>query len=234
MQSDSITLPHLYNLLHDSKCAIKELYIKQTQLKDIHGNRLNFRGLFCSKTLHEGDFIGMYNGKWQHEEYALDDNTSKYTIGMSHGMNVFPLSTNPKTYPIAMANEPPEHFTANATMTELVFDREDISDIPGNVKDQLFFGLALIACTQIEAHTEITWFYGPHYSNLRTYAHGQPCSTTKLQGNPVNVLGHRLPYDAVSPFIESPSNSDSDDKSDDEWRPKTWPAEKKVKKIKTI
>ena len=38
MQTEAYTVPDLYIIEHDSKSAIKELYIKKTDLKGTNGN----------------------------------------------------------------------------------------------------------------------------------------------------------------------------------------------------
>jgi hypothetical protein len=66
-------------------------------------------------------------------------------------------------------------------------------------------------CTHIPQNTEIRWHYGETYAPLRDYNTGGPCRVIVRDLHPPDVLGHLLPYDAVSPMLDSPSNSSSSD-----------------------
>ena len=50
---------HVYN-----PCCRNGLYIAQTKLAGSDGGRLPFRGLFASKALCVGAFVGFYTGDW--------------------------------------------------------------------------------------------------------------------------------------------------------------------------
>ena len=47
-----------------SPCCRNGLYIAQTKLAGSDGGRLPFRGLFASKSLCVGAFVGFYTGDW--------------------------------------------------------------------------------------------------------------------------------------------------------------------------
>ena len=132
---------------------------------------------------------------------------------------------NPRQYPIAMANEPRPSTIANAMLREWVLGREHIVGIPQHVNDDHFFGAGLVACVNIPRNTEICWHYGPRYQSLRNYPVGNPCDV-QTDVHPVQSLGHPLPYNAVSPMIDTPSNSDESD--DDPSYSGLWRAEHKL------
>ena len=203
-----------------SQVVSNHLYVARTRLTDQMGQRYWFWGLYSHRNIRRGEFIGMYNGMWIHNSLSFEFG-NRYAIELSHGMVVSPpgQQPDPQRYPIAMANEPRPNTRANAFLHEWTFGREDVAGIPHNVNENVFFGVGLVACEDIPANGEIRWHYGVHYESLRGYNIGEPCETIpNVSGlNPTEILGHRLPYDAVSPFIDSPSNSEGDD-SDPEYR----------------
>ena len=96
----------------------QDLYVSRTRLHDEpSGQRYDFWGLFCHKDIRKGEFIGMYAGLWIHSSQSFNFG-NRYAIDLSHGMTVAPPGQrpNPQQYPIAMANEPRPHTTANAML----------------------------------------------------------------------------------------------------------------------
>lgn len=197
--------------------CIPELYVARTRLRnEVTGQRYDFWGLFCSRSIHTGEFIGMYNGLWIHTDDTFEFG-NRYAIELSHGMMVAPPGQrpNPQLYPIAMANEPRPGESANAFLREWVFGREDVENIPQNVNDERFFGVGLVACAHIPQDTEIRWYYGRTYNNIRDYPSGTSCTPpTETNIQSPDALGHTIPYDAVSPMLDSPSNSSTSDDPD--------------------
>lgn len=202
-----------------SESVRSDLYVAKTQLTDANSVKYPFWGLYCHKDLHAGEFIGMYSGMWIHADDDFEFG-NRYALKTSYDVVVAPPSAHPdpQRYPIAMANEPAPHTHANAYMIEYVFDREEVRGIPSQIKDERFFGMALYACRDIPANAEITWVYGNDYS--RDYIYGDDCASfTPPTAHPFDVLGGPIPYDAVSPFLDSPSATSSDD--DSLWRAET-------------
>ena len=194
-----------------SNSCIPGLETARTRLIDPQGNRYDFWGLFCNKALKKGDFIGMYNGMWRHAEDSFEFG-NRYAIELSFGITVAPPGQrpDPRIYPIAMANEPRPGTTANSVLHEWVFGREDV-ELPKNVREPRFYGVGLVACEDIPKGTEICWHYGASYGPIRDYPVGAKCVMGQVKAHPPAVLGHKLPYDSVSPTINSPSNSSDSD-----------------------
>ena len=212
-------------LLPQSPCCIPELYVARTRLRDAHGHQYDFWGLFCDRDLKKGECIGMYSGVWVHADDSFEFG-SRYAIELSYGMMVAPPGQrpDPRQYPIAMANEPRPNTNANATLSEWVFDRDEIHSIPAHIIDDRFYGAGLVACEDIRKCTEIRWHYGPHYSAFRDYNVGNPCIVA-TNVHPPQVLGRKLPYNSVSPVIDSPF--DSDDSDEDPTYRNKWSSQKK-------
>ena len=203
-----------------SLSCIPELYVARSCLRDSNGRRYDFWGLFCDKDLKRGDFIGMYSGQWTHAGDPFDFGT-RYAIQLSYGMLVAPPGQRPDPhfYSLAMANEPHPAAMANSILHEWVFGREDVENIPINVRDTRFYGVGLVACEDIPKRTEIHWHYGSLYGPTRDYPVGSSCKMNSVNVHPPHVLGHKLPYDSVSPILDSPSNSsDSSSQEDPSYR----------------
>lgn len=216
--------------IHQPQTCITGLYVARTSLQAPSGERYDFWGLFCHHHLKVGDFIGMYRGMWIHHSDSFDFG-NRYAIDLSHGMTVAPPGQrpDPQQYPISMANEPRPDASANAVLYEYVFGREHVANIPTNVSETVFFGCGLIACADIPPNTEICWHYGRKYE--RDYPVGEAC-TAKPNAHPVDVLKRPLSFDAVSPMLDSPSNT-SDDDSDPDYGSSVLQNAHKISKIST-
>lgn len=193
------------------------LYVAKTRLRMSSGALYDFWGLFCHDDIPRGDFIGMYSGIWIHSDDAFPFG-NRYAIEVASGLLVAPPGQrpDPQEYPIAMANEPAPGGTANAMMQEWVFGRRDIAQIPDHVHDDVFHGVGLLACEFIPRDTEIRWYYGASYGGIRDYAVGDGCDVVS-DVHPCLALGRQLPFDAVSPALDSPSSTDNED-SDPDYR----------------
>lgn len=193
------------------------LYVARTRLiEETTRQRYTFWGLYSHRDINRGEFIGMYNGVWIHSSQSFEFG-NRYAIELSQGMSVAPpgQQPDPQHFPIAMANEPRPGTRANAFLHEWTFDRADVADIPDNIHESIFFGVGLVACDDIPANTEIRWHYGMHYQPFRDYNVGEHCRVTGVATpNPVHTLRHPLPYDAVCPFVDTPSNSEDDSDPD--------------------
>ena len=193
--------------------CIADLYVSRTKLVDFFTRQRHpFWGLYCHHDIKRGELIGMYRGEWTHESIHEDDD---YSVQLSFGLVVSPgPDPNPQEYPIAMANEPNANQEANATLVEYTLGPEHVRDIPATIKDKRFFGVGLVACRDIAANTEIVWNYGSRYQDVRrekNYVSGAHCEYSTAPPDPLASVG-LLPYDAVSPWIDSPiSSSDSED-----------------------
>ena len=206
-----------------------DLYVAKSRLRTPHGQPYDFWGLYCHNDIRKGEFIGMYNGMWIHS-HEIFPFGNRYAIQVASSMMVAPpgQQPNPQQYPIAMANEPAPGTRANAMLREWVFSRADIAGIPQNVADDSFHGVGLVACVDIPQNSEIYWHYGPHYNPIRGYATGDPCHIL-TDVHPPQALGHPLPYDCVSPVLDSPSASDDSD-ADPSYRGK-WRALHNISKL---
>ena len=192
----------------------QDLYVARTRLRAPSGDRYDFWGLFCHNDIPVGAFIGMYSGMWIHADAAFPF-ANRHALEVNGELSVAPPGQrpDPQRYPIAMANEPAPRTFANATLREWEFDSGDI-EVPHNVSDNVFHGAGLVACLFIPRNTEIKWHYGRSYGNLRNYPAGEDCQNEPPALSSAQVrqaLGHRLPYDSVSPPLGSPSASDDEE-----------------------
>lgn len=194
-----------------SRSARADLYVARTRMMTADGIRYDFYGLFCHNVINQGEFIGMYSGSWTHPDVPFAWG-NRYALELSITAAVVSppgQRPDPATYPIAMANEPLVESHANAGMLESRYERHELEGVPSWTTEQHFYGIGLFACRQIPARTEIRWFYGASYDGLRDYTPGYPCVATPTE-TPIQRLGHGIPYNAVTPMIDSPSACSSD------------------------
>ena len=155
----------------NARTCIEFLYVSESRLTDETGKRM--LGLYSSKSLTKGDFIGLYTGKWYEEPIDLSPVEEKYTLSTGRYVIVPDIEfgkyrPDPVEFPMAMANEPLSHKRANSTFIPLEIVGSDV--IGGNESD-LYEALGLFACQNIRAHTEIVWNYGATYK--RSYEVGK-------------------------------------------------------------
>lgn len=190
-------------------CCRNDLYIARTKLCSATGRRLPFLGVFTSKPLKVGDFVGFYTGEWwdpkAYKKLEDRDQRDEYAFGTSDGVIISPpIRTNgrpaPTSCPMAMCNEPIEHSVANAMIMEYKFLLDEINIDPDLVDDERhdneFTAAGVVMCRPIGANKEILWYYGKNFH--RGYDAGKNCKSPhkkKLQ-DPLEVLG-RIPRCAV-------------------------------------
>ena len=207
-----------------SNACIPHLYVKKTNILNPENIKFDFYGLFSSKSLTKGDFIGLYSGDWYEEPIQLSEEESLYSVSTGDYVIVPEIDDNgrpnPERFPIAMANEPPIAKRANAQMVSWKIDGKYVQD---SNSDEKYTGFGLIACRNIHAHTEIVWYYGDEYSQNRKYNVGKGCRVN-VAGNvaqhPQNIL-KKIPRNSVNFYIQTPvpssdernSESDSDSSS---------------------
>lgn len=202
-----------------------DMYAAQTTLCDANGERYTFWGLFCHNDLARGEFIGLYNGEWTHE---LNTVSTPYALQLSIGAVVTPVvhrgQVSPAQYPVAMANEPRPRAVGNAALHEWSLPRKAVSGIPDSVDDAEFYCAGLVACKDIPRDTEVRWHYGKDYGAWRDYAAGCGCvGSVARVGHPVDSLRHLIPYDAVTPFLDTPcvsSDEEADEAADPSYTPR--------------
>lgn len=181
----SVKLPPLYEpvILPRVPYVRPGLLIKQTQLttggKGGKNARLPFHGLFTMVDVPAYAFLGYYTGVF----YDEDDESrapSNYAVSGSGYVVVPPGEhhggVDPAQYPMAMMNEPPRGRTANATMVEWATAK---NAVPGVSPRSRVAVLAVHACVDIPAGSEIHFHYGKEYDRRhygrKPYNVGSPC-----------------------------------------------------------
>jgi hypothetical protein len=175
---------------HD--CCIDGLYVKRTKLHDANGRRHTFRGLFTSKPLKRGEFLGFYTGNWwdpeRYERLATAKKRAldRYAVTTFSGLVLSPpLRQGLVTmkHPLAMMNEPNPYSESNAMMVEYEFciDELDLSE-KEKLKledrwDEDFPAVGLVMCKSVGKHKEILWTYGASYP--RPYRIGKSCKAPR-------------------------------------------------------
>lgn len=157
------------------------LYVAQTQLKDTLGRRLPFLGIFTSRPINKGDFVGLYTGTFRFtgDQEGPVHSRSQYAMFTSLHVITPPGGTkfNVKKYPMALLNEPPMSTTANCV--KRVYTKG--SDL--GVASRKIDALGIHACRHVAADEELYLHYGSLFDRRR-YEHtsdgrprvGLPCS----------------------------------------------------------
>ena len=189
----------------DTTCCRRGLFTAQSRLYDENGRRHRFLGLFTTRAIKTGEFIGFYTGEWWSERsYKRLRNRrfrDEFAIQTSDDWIVSPPLVNgrpdPYVHPLAMANEPSEHGEANAFLVEYTFCFDELEDgLDADVfGDDDFSALGLVACRDIGRNREILWTYGGNYP--RKYVKGKNCKRPRRLEDPTMVFD-RIPLCAVS------------------------------------
>ena len=132
-----------------SPCCRNGLYIAQTKLAGSDGGRLPFRGLFASKSLGVGAFVGLYSGDWYTPEKleSMPDvrRRNEYAVSTSGDSRCDEIICSPPAqrhridevkYPVGLANEPGKYSTANCMLVEYKFTMDELTD-PSLVPEDL-------------------------------------------------------------------------------------------------
>lgn len=172
----------------DGKSALcrEGLFVDQTKLKSPKTNkRLPFRGLFTSKAIPAGGFIGLYCGEIVEAKEGVKSK-SHYNILMDNFLIKLNKSqVKPQDTPLAFANEPQVGEVANA-FGQMYFYGNELS--PRLKRKDGVEAFALHACKRIEKGEEITWNYGTSYNKIRESVYdaddsgqyvGRGCSLSK-------------------------------------------------------
>ena len=186
----------------------------------IRRTRQSGNGLYTLSPIDAGQLVGFYTGERYFEpDFESLMNTKqrqKYAVGLQSLKREYrhqndamakrkviispPLdatgNVDPHLYPIACANEPLEHHTANCAPLMLVIRRASLKKYPCtglNIgKRKVIRCIALIASRNIGAEEEITWSYGDDYCPIRQqekYVAGSDCTLDERLTNVNQILG---------------------------------------------
>lgn len=140
------------------------LEVRQTTLRDLAtGKRQPFNGLFTTRKIRAGEFVGFYSGKWYPSGYEGSD--TDYLFGTVCRAEVRPprrkdRSVDPVRYPMAMINEPPPGTRANVASMEYTKAKNVIGHLKPSTK---ICAVAFHACRDIPAGKELFMNYGDMY-----------------------------------------------------------------------
>ena len=171
-----------------SPCCRNGLYIAQTKLAGSDGGRLPFRGLFASKPLRTGAFVGFYTGDWYTPEKleSMPDvrRRNEYAVSTSGDARCDEIICSPPVerhridemkYPVGLANEPGKYSTANCMLVEYKFTMDELTDpslVPEELHGEDIIAIGIVTTRAVGAHRELTWHYGSSYR--RSYDVGRP------------------------------------------------------------
>lgn len=193
------SLPNLYErvVVPTTRLVIPGLIAKRTTLRR-GKTRLNFQGLFTTRDLPAYAFLGYYTGHfydevWEDEDVdEVDDPPphSRYALNGS-GYTVIPPGedtvegVDPRTYPMAMLNEPPRGTSASVGMVEWSKAKDAVPGIDGRRSVGV---LAMHTCRAVKAGEELFFHYGDQYDRRhygrRPYNLGTPCAINRSRVPP--------------------------------------------------
>ena len=203
---------HVYN-----PCCRHDLYITQTKLAGPDGGRLPFRGLFASKSLCVGAFVGFYTGDWYTPEKleSMPDvrRRNEYAVSTSGDSRCDEIICSPPVerhridevkYPVGLANEPGKYSTANCMLVEYKFTMDELTDpslVPEELHGEDIIAIGIVTTRAVGAHRELTWHYGSSYR--RSYDVGRPTRLPRglRPEDPIVALGGRIPNEGVCVLV---------------------------------
>ena len=200
-----------------SPCCRNGLYIAQTKLAGSDGGRLPFRGLFASKSLCVGAFVGFYTGDWYTPEKleSMPDvrRRNEYAVSTSGDARCDEIICSPPVqrhridemkYPVGLANEPGKYSTANCMLVEYKFTMDELTDpslVPEDLHGEEIVAIGIVTTRVVGAHRELTWHYGSSYR--RSYDVGRPTRLPRglRPEDPIVALGGRIPNEGVCVLV---------------------------------
>jgi len=200
-----------------SSCCRHGLYVAQTKLSGPDAERLPFRGVFTSKPLRAGAFVGFYTGEWYTPETleSMPDvrRRNEYAVSTSGDPRCDEVICSPPVerrridevkYPLGLVNEPGKHSTANCILAEYKFTMDELTDpslVPEELHGEDIVAIGIVTTREVGAHRELTWHYGSSYH--RSYKVGK--QTRLPQGlrpeDPIIALGGRIPNECVCVLV---------------------------------
>ena len=176
------------------------LAVSQTTLTNPEtSSRYPFLGLYTTKDLKKGEFLGFYNGDFKDGDYK---GKSRYAFSTSIGY-FKPKEkkgiVDPLRYPLAMCNEPPPHQEANVFLKEFSSARHTIPSLPQNTQ---ITAIGFYACKNVRAGSELFINYGPDYHGRRDYPNPNNISLKNLVGKGCKLKASELqrPNDMFQQF----------------------------------
>lgn len=204
----------------DAPYHVAGLYMTRSDVRFTNGERIEEPGLFTSNPLQPGELIGFFTGHFlsnaDYNEYprVVIKSLSKYAAGTAVGMVVSPLDPHSPmtrldflTHPLALANEPSRHTTANAFAETHKIETGDAQ----------FVAICMFACSPIDANSEITWIYGDEYK--RDYFVGVDCVKPPRLQDPLGMLLSSRSNPNFRFVAYEVSDSSEEDGSDQEFVP---------------
>ena len=184
---------------HESNYCRAGLYIDQTSLTGKNGNILPIHGLFTSKIIPVGAFLGLYRGAFINKETSKSKNSYAMRTGL--GQNIEPPIVNGfvqarSEYPLAMINE---SVLQNVESRPLL-DKSQRA-VPSIQKKTKLDGVAFYASKLISPGQELFLNYGPAYA-----AHRKTYSISKLPTQSLKKQQLELPTDMYLHSRVDPDN----------------------------
>ena len=137
------------------------LAVSQTTLRGPDGERLPFKGLFATRALPKGAFLGFYNGTFKEGSYG---GRNSYVFSLSD-FHVIPRMQRGKVSeildPLAMTNEPSASGQANVYAHEFSSANGVLPHLPGRTQ---IAAIGFFTCADVPAGSELFVHYGDKYS----------------------------------------------------------------------
>ena len=192
----------------------EKIYIAQTQLRGVNGQRLDEYGLFALDDIKAGSYIGAYSGTFmpavQFNRLAKKNKDMKrHAVQLvfddidgdqdpSQMLFILPKEHTGtdfvRQHPVQMMNEPPEGGIANTTFLQHRYDHEVVKS-KYYTDMEVWAGVLVYATTDVEAGEELYIHYGDEYAEVRkefNYTVGSPApfdpATMKYSKSPDDVI----------------------------------------------
>ena len=200
-------------------CCRSGLYVARTKLAGPDGQRLPCRGLFSSRSLPAGAFVGLYTGEWYTPEHleSMPDarRRNEYAVSISGDARCDEVVCSPPVrrgtvdatrYPMGLSNEPHKHSASNCILVEYTFTMDELTNpslVPEELHGEDIVSIGLVTTRKIGSHRELTWHYGSAYR--RDYEVGKPTRLPRglRPEDPIVVLGGRIPNEGVCVLLDA-------------------------------
>ena len=179
---------------YDTRTTMEGLEARPTSIPGVPQSANN-NGLFTTKSIKKGGFVGFYCGEQYSPKEFLEELSGKddYSISLAKGADVLAADPSNPRHIMGTANEPPEPEQTNMEIVDyfLYAAVNDKGVVPVAV------ALAMHATKDIEAGLELFWHYGKTYESIRKRKGYDSKSAEKVWMSPENREGLQDPTEVL-------------------------------------